>query len=235
MAVLALCGIAGCRGESRTAAPPPTPTPTATPTATATPAPLTDAQRRFADAFIAAANAKDDKAMRKLILPESLACYDKSTEPYLDEWVKRRLRYTIPPDNQVRFLPARRGDRRSRYLKLPARPTEVMLIEFHTAEGKNIRMSRLVRLDNGAYHLVAPCFTGKAAAHFKRAQEKREAALRKAREIYPTLKDPLRSQLVTLIKKGKEHDAIERCMEDLKLDRRTAAAVVEILAGRASP
>jgi hypothetical protein len=205
--------------------------PAAKPPTMASPAPQLSAAQ-LAAAFVNAVNAKDADAMRELILPQSLACYNKETEPYLDHWVRKPFRYTIPADYKASFSAYAVIFRPSRSFKLPERPSGIMEIEFGAPGGERIKLPRFVRQERNGYFLVVPCFTREGEEHFKSAQAKRAASMQKAREAYGKLKDPLRSRLVALLKQGQEGEARSLCMHDLNLDRTTAAHVIEFLTGR---
>jgi hypothetical protein len=224
--------LVGCRGGSSQRVEAPSVEAIATPTATVTPPPLSEAQQQFVSAFIEAANAKNAAAMRKLILPESLACYSKDTEPHLDHWVAKRLRYTIPPDYKVRFASYGGHLRASPFFSTPGRPTDTMEIEFSVEGGRHIKLSEFAVQRGGSYQLFAPCFSAIGVERFKAHQAEREAGMRKAREVYSTLKDPLRARLMALVKEGKRRDALNLCMHELSLDRKTAAYVVDLATGR---
>jgi hypothetical protein len=234
-AMLAVCACAGCRGESKAPAPEATMALTATPSPTPTPAPpLSAAQRRFVDAFVNAVNAKDAAAMRKLVMPEALACYNKDTEPYLQRRLERHLRYTIPPDYKVSFSPFGRALGASPSFTIPAQPTEVMQIEFSGKGGRKVTLPDAVTQEKGGYYLFVPCLTLTGAAHLKARRAKHEASMRKARQAYTRLQEPLRSQLATLLRQGKKSDAVLLCMQNLDVDRRTAIYLLDIIAGRES-
>jgi hypothetical protein len=204
----------------------------ASPSAAASPAAeLTAAQRRFAAAFVSAANAKDAGAMRKLVTPQSLSCYDKDTEPFLDRWIKTRRDRAVSPDYKASFLPYG-GFRRSKFITMPVQPTEMMQIDFATPGGQKMSLFNNVWQENGRYYLVAPCLTAKGAEHFKTDRAKHEERARKAREAYAKLNEPTRSQLADLLKRGKKREAYLLCKRELKVDSSVAIGVLDLVAGR---
>jgi hypothetical protein len=234
-AVLSLITCVGCHGKSAAPGAASSSASAEAPAeATATPAPpLSAAQRQLATAFISAVNAKDAAALRKLVLPEALACYNTDTEGYLDRWVQARLRRPIPSGYKVSFSPYEGGIRSSRVFTIPVQPTERMAIEFSGArQGQNETLANLVVQEKGSYYLFAPCITAEGAERFKAMQAKREASAQEAREAYAKLKDPLRSQLVSLLKEGKKREAFSLCKRSLKISYRTAGYVLQLLEGR---
>ncbi len=204
----------------------------AQPAVAATPAAkLTDAQRQFAAAFVSAANAKDAGAMRKMVIAQSLSCYNKDTEPYLDRWIKTRRDRTVPPDYKVSFSPYG-GFQGSKFIVMPVQPTDMMQIDFVAPGGQKTSLFNTVRWEQGRYYLVAPCLTAKGAEHLKTEQAKHADRSKKAHEAYAKLQDPLRSQLVDLLKKGKKRDAYVLCKRELKLDSGATIEVLNLLQGR---
>jgi hypothetical protein len=68
-----------------------------------TPEPVSPTQKELADSLIAALKSKDLSRLKALIAPQSLECFDKTRQPYLDSWFRRQ--FSIP--NRQR-LPANR-------------------------------------------------------------------------------------------------------------------------------
>src|SRR5437899_9350458 len=72
-----------------------------TPNQSETPEPPSDAQKELADSLVAALNSKDASRLKAPIAPQSLNCFDKGRQPYLDGWVRRQFRVPIGKDYQV--------------------------------------------------------------------------------------------------------------------------------------
>jgi hypothetical protein len=213
-------------------------TPAPTPTSAQAPAPsskLTTAEREFVAAFIAAANARSIDTMRKLVVPEDLACYDKDTRIYLDNWLRRQVRYEIPPDHQVsflRFYGELRRSRRSQGFTAPVQPTAMMILEFTSAGGQKARVGHQVREENGKLYLIAPCPNQEGIEQMRAEKMRRDSKLEKARDLYANLADPLRSQLTSLLKQNDYDHALRLCSRSLKIDGLTARYVLDLVAGR---
>lgn len=227
---LALSAAVGCRTRSSTS--PPTPAVKRT-EPVATPMPLNDAQRSLAEAFIAAVNAKDADAIRNLLVPEALACYNTpDTKAYLDHWLHTQMRLFIPPVHKLKFVPYERGFQPSRLFTVPVQPMERMEIEFEIKPGSSTTLSSLVNEEKGRYYLFLPCVTDAGVQNFKTEQAKHERALKKAQDVYRQLHGPLRAYLESLAKKGRTPAALEECKKKLGIDFRTAGYLLDLLAGR---
>ncbi len=199
---------------------------------TAAPAKLTPAQRQFADAFVKAVNTADTNAMRKLIAPKSLSCLDKSSEAYLEHWLKKQMRFRISEDFRSSFAPLKSGPGTSPPMAgYPVNPTDTMEIKFGAGPDRNITLLHQVTTDNGKFYLIAPCPTAKGLERFAKFEKRRSESRERAQQIYAKLEDPLLTRLRTLIKHGKTGDAIKLCAGSLKVDNMTAADVVALLMG----
>jgi hypothetical protein len=202
-------------------------------TSVATPAPkLTRAQREFAAAFVSASNAKDIDAIRKLVAPEAVACFDKETQPFLDRWLKKQTRFLISTDYEASFARYTGGLQTSPLLTYPAKPTETMEIKFGAGGEQQVTMIRHVRLEKGKYYLVAACLTPEGVDRFRADEKKRDVRIAQAREISSKLQDPLLSQLRTLIKQKKVREALQLLRSNVRVDFLTARDVLLILADR---
>ncbi len=193
---------------------------------------LTPSQREFAAAFVKASNTKDTGAMRQLVAPEVLACFDKETSPFLDRWLERQARLTISTDYQASFSDYKGGIQTSPLLKYPAAPTNTMEVRFGMGRGSTATLIRQVRREKDKYYLVGPCLTAQGVENFRATEKKRAERIEKARAIYSKLEDPLLTQLRTLIKQNKFREAMQLCTKSLKIDNFTARDVLLILAGR---
>jgi hypothetical protein len=226
---LSLSAWIGCRGKSSTPAQPPA----TTEAVAATPMPLNDAQRHLAQAFVAAINAKDAAAVRSLIVPQALACDNsEDAKAFVDKWVHSRLRMTIPPGYKLSFAPYEQGFQPSKLFTPPVQATQRMDIEFDVKPGQGTRLSSLVSEEKGGYYLFLPCITAAGVQNLKSEQARRVASLKKAHEVYGQLKDPQRSQLTELAKKGKTANALQACRQQLGTDFRTSGYLLDLLAGR---
>lgn len=174
--------------------------------------------------------------MRKLVAPEDLACYNNDTRIYLDNWLRRWVRYEIPPDHQLsflRFYGELRRSRRSQGFTAPVQPTATMILEFTSAGGQKARVGHQVREENDKVYLIAPCPNQEGIEQMRAEKKRHDSKLEKARDLYANLGDPLRSQLTSLLKQNEYDDALRLCSRSLKVDGLTARYVLDLLAGRA--
>lgn len=194
---------------------------------------LTHAQQQFVDRFVKAVNARDRKGVRQLVAPKALACFNENNDAYLERWIEKQANFEVQSAYQARFAPLDASTfNNSPYMSFPVLPTHTMDIEFIGHKNLDVTYIRMVALENGKWYLAAPCPTEQGLARFNVREKQRAERRDQAEQIYAKLQDPLLTQLRTLIKQGKESDAMKICAHDLKIKEDMARDVVLLLMGR---
>ena len=196
-----------------------------------TPVPVSPAQKELADNLIVALNSKDTPRLRALIAPKSLACFDKSRQPYLDNWFHRQFRIPIGKDYQltVAKLPPDYSGKSTR-VTFPLAPTHMLMISYdHAGARKTSR--RLIGQQDSQWRLVLGCPTDLTTAKFNRSQQIRALASERAEKLMPQVKEPLTSQIRALAAKGDRMGAAKLCAEQLHTDLLTARELVARVSG----
>ncbi len=180
---------------------------------------------------IVALNSKDTSRLRALIAPKSLACFDKSRQPYLDNWFHRQFRIPIGNDYQltVAKLPPDYSGKSTR-VTFPLAPTHMLMISYDHA-GVHKTSRRLIGQQDSQWRLVLGCPTDLTTAKFNRSQQIRALASERAEKLMPQVKEPLTSQIRALAAKGDRFGAARLCAEQLKTDLLTAREVVARVSG----
>src|SRR6266403_4037443 len=114
-----------------------------------TPEPASAAQKELADSLVAALQSKDTSRLRALIAPQSLSCFDKGRQPYLDDWFRRQFKVPIGKDYQVTVakLPPDMYEKSTR-VKFPLVPTHTLMISHDGAGGRRIYRRLIGQQDN---------------------------------------------------------------------------------------
>ena len=188
-------------------------------------------QLHFADQYVKAINAHDLKALRRLVAPKTLACYNARTEPYLTEWLERQTKDPISNPYTITVEPYEDSEIHSSALfTLPVPPTHQMNITTQSG-GKDVVLGRPIAYQGGRWYETAPCPTDLGMDHL--ADRDQAAAAKQARldALYNGLKDPLLSDLKKLIGENRIKEACEKYCIAQKLDYKTGCAVVKRLAG----
>jgi len=192
---------------------------------------ITPAQRTFAKKYVEAVDAEDSAKMRALIPDDTLKCFDKSKEPFLDAWIQKQFRHQIPANNQLSVM-ALPPDmyKVSKMATYPMRGTHLMAFEFKNPDGSTITLNQMIGEEGGAWYLAVPCPTAAGMNRFAKLQQIRAMSRERAELVYPKVKEPLKSQLLALIAKHDNAGAWKLCAQSLHVDFITAQVVVDKLA-----
>jgi hypothetical protein len=192
---------------------------------------ITPELQAFADKFIQSVQAKDPAKVRALIAPTTLACFDKSKQEFLDDWIEKQFRYQVPKDHRINVssLPPSLF-KPSTIETYPVPGTQ--LLEFHyTIASGTATATQAIGQEDGQWYLTPPCPTAAGMERFAKIQKMRAAGRERAERAYPQLQEPLKSQLLALIAKHQNGNAAKLCMKSLHVDYMTARALVTRLAG----
>jgi hypothetical protein len=191
---------------------------------------ITPEHRALAEKFVQSVNAKDPVKMRALIPPTTLKCFDKSSAPFLDAWIANRFRYQIPNDYRLSITPIPPVMSKSSKLETyPVPGTHLLLFEYSVANNP-VSVTQAIGIEDGNWYLTPPCPTAAGMDRFTKTEAIRAAGRERADRIYPQLRDPLKSQLLALIAKHKNANAMKLSMRTLHIDYITARALVAKLA-----
>jgi len=192
-------------------------------------------QMRFAREYVKAVNSRDLKALRRLIPPKTLACFNERNEVYLTTWLERQFAdpiaepYTVTVEkDEPDQLP------RSALFTLPVVPTHQINITTKIG-GEEVVLGRPIAYQDGRWYETAPCPTDVGMRNFLRKREIAKSKSARADALYAKLKDPLKSDLKKLIQQDKRQEACRRYATAAKVDIQTGCAVVKRLAAESSP
>jgi hypothetical protein len=196
-----------------------------------TPEPPSAAQKEFADSLVAALNSKDTSRLKALIAPQSLACFDKSRQPYLDGWLRRQFRFPIGKDHQVSVakLPPDFSAKATR-VKFPVAPTHALIISYDGA-GALRTYRRLIAEQDNRWRLILGCPTDATMVNFNKSEQIKARVAERADKLIPKVKEPLTSQIRAMVAKGDRMGASKLCAEELHTDLLTAREVVSRVSG----
>jgi hypothetical protein len=193
---------------------------------------LTMSQRTFATAYVRAVTGRDLRQYRRLIHPASLACWRPDNEEIFQDvfsrhqgLVVRDPRITVeslPPTLKLFDFMAKQG------LDYPVRPTHAFYVDLSTATDGRLLAAFSVLLDRSWYE-VLPCPTAEAVVRYREKKAKDTADETKARELAASVRDPLRAELLALLKEGKSVSAMKKYAEVTGVDLAMARRVVKAM------
>ena len=197
-----------------------------------TPAKITPQQREFGERMVAALRKKDREAIKKLVAPKSLACFDDHNNAFLKKWLDKHFRYAIPVHHRLsvsKISPdAPTG---SKYATYPVAPTYVLEIEFDRGEGGSITLNRMLGQQDGKWYEVVPCPTQLGMDRLNKVEPRSNVSNEeRVKQAYAQVKEPLASQIRALLAKNDFANAWKLCAGSLNLDIGTARQVVAKIA-----
>ncbi len=183
----------------------------------------------FVKRYVAAHNAKDVAATRALWHPKSAACITPESAAFYDRDVRVSIRHAIPLDYTFTAKPVGPKDNLpfQGYGVFPIRPTQQVQISYnYGVESSGIIMFWLVQEGTG-WAEDSPCVTPETLQQFKASLPEIMANEEKTKSQVDSLQDPLRSELVALLKQGKPSAAADRYAAATGHDRNMAMFVIE--------
>ena len=192
-------------------------------------APVPPDVKAFAAQYVAAFNSKDLARFKALQLPQSLACITPENEDVYDWLLKAQMRDHVPPHYRVSLVPVSEQNLQAaaNEMSFPVKPEHELHIDYEypeTRDGGTIVL--WIARQNGRWMGDAPCMTDQAIADFRANAAEREKYKKLAEEI----KDPLRSELMAMLRVQKIGEAEERYRKATGADMKTSVLVVNALA-----
>jgi hypothetical protein len=191
------------------------------------------ARQQFAQNYIAAIQSRDPNRLKVLLHPQVLACknfaefFEATKETAMEEQPAPGYRVTFSPltgDSKVPLLPPDK-------FTYPVQPGYQLRIDWNrSADGSSIAsiIQPLAEKD-GTWFLVYPCPNdeGMKFTHerFIEGQEQME----RARTLVSQLQDPLKTELLVLLKQGQKIEAVKKYQSATGADLSTAVQVINAL------
>ena len=185
--------------------------------------------RAFAAQYVAAFNAKDQARVESLYIPESRACITPASRDVYDEILRLQMRDSVPPGYTVSFMAVNQGNLKAvgTLAQFPVPPERELHIDYQYAnsnDGGQIDLY-MVRRD-GRWLSDFPCMTAASLKDFRDDEKDRQHY----KAIAAAIKEPLRSQLLTMLRAHQSGEAATRYQQAQGGDMRNAMLVMNALA-----
>jgi hypothetical protein len=184
--------------------------------------------KAFAAQYVAAFNAKNEARLLSLNLPQSRACITPANKDIYDSLLFMQMRGRIPPSYLLSLMPVNEGNLKAladvEYF--PVKPERELHIDYQypeTNDGGQIVLW-LVR-ENGRWMADFPCMT----AHGIKNYRDNAAAREHYKVLAAAIKEPLRSQLLAMLRAHQTGEAEERYQKATGSDMRTSMLVINAL------
>jgi hypothetical protein len=192
----------------------------------------TPAQQELARKISDAMLNKDYAGIKELIAPSTLKCIGDHQE-FLQDRIKRQLE--LPMSHKftlnVSQLPANIM-KATKYSTYPMPPTHILGIQFVTDDNRDATVNLPIGQEDGKWYEVQPCPTQLGLDRFAKMQHAHQEHLDHAKLAIAKIKDPVKTQLLTLIGQHNDVAAWNLCMKSLHYDFPTCHGVVSLLAGQ---
>jgi hypothetical protein len=174
---------------------------------------------------------KDFAALKVLISPATLKCIGKNQD-YLEDRMKKQFDLPISKDYKLTITKlSTKMIHETKYATYPMLPSHLMGMEFTTGDGNTATVNLVIGQEDGKWYEAQPCPTAAGMERFAKNQKMRLAQHDRSKAAAAQVKDPVKSQLITLIGQRDSVGAWKLCMASLKLDFPTCKGIVSILAG----
>jgi hypothetical protein len=187
----------------------------------------------FVTDYVAAYNAKDAARLLALYGSASRACITSEDRDFYDAALAVMWRDPIPPRYRITVEPVNENNLKAieTFGRFPVKPTRELHIDYQQGEDAGTVIVYMVQ-ENGRWRADQPCATAQTVKQFHA-----DAPARKEREahyqsIADAIDEPLRTQLIDLLREHKTAAAIDRYKAASGQDTQTAMFVMNQLALR---
>lgn len=184
--------------------------------------------KAFAAQYVAAYNSKDETQVLSMDLPQSRACLTPANKDVYSEIARTDMRDSIPPKYILSFLPVNEGNLKAlaSYGYFLVKPERELHIDYQYPDSNDggLLILYLVRRD-GRWTGDFPCMTDHAIKDFRDNAPLREHY----KKLADAIKEPLRSELVAMVRKHQSGEAQTRYRTATGCDMKTAVLVINAL------
>lgn len=184
--------------------------------------------KAFAAQYVAAYNSKNEPRVLAMNLPQSMTCITTANKDVYDEIARKDMRDSIPPGYLLSFTPVNEGNLKALasqgyFLVKPERELHIDYQYPNSDDGGQIIL--YLARQNGRWMGDFPCMTAQGIKDFRDSAPLREHYSKLASAI----KEPLRSELLAMLRKHQSGEASTRYQKAAGCDMRTAMLVINAL------
>jgi hypothetical protein len=186
--------------------------------------------RAFAARYVAAINARDAAGIRALYSAKSLACITPQNRDYYDALMPVHATDRVPPGYTISLLPVNENNVKglAAYATFPVKPLNELHIDYQQGEQGGQVIIYLVR-ENGRWVADFPCATEAALKQYHDDAPERKALEAHYQALADAIQQPLRNELIALLRDHKNSTAITRYQQASKQDIKTSMFVIHDL------
>jgi hypothetical protein len=190
--------------------------------------------KAFAAHYVAAMNAKDVARLLTFYHPKSAACITPETKDYYDGAMKVSVSESIPPNYTFSVMAVNEGNLKAieSMARFPVKPTSEMHIDYQQGDDVGSVVLWLAQ-ENGRWFADQPCATEQTLKEFRDGAAARQEAMAHYKSLADGIKDPLRSELIAMLRKHETGSATDRYHEASGQDMKTSMFVINELKAQA--
>ena len=186
--------------------------------------------KNFVTQFVAATNSMDIARQRSFLYPKSLACITSENKDYYDAMAKH-TRDPIPPNYKFSLMAVNEGNLKALESMgeiWTVKPAQELHIDYQQGDDVGGYVVYLIR-ENGRWFYDYPCATDAAIKEYRDNAAANEAALVHYKALASEIKEPLRSELLDLLRAHKTGTATDRYHQATGEDYKTSMYVMNAL------
>lgn len=191
-------------------------------------APVPPDVKAFAAQYVSAFNSKDAARLESLNLPQSRACITPATKDIYDWVLAKQMRDPVPANYMLSWMPVNESNLKALAAieYFPVKPENELHIDYQYPE-TNDGGQLVIWLVHQNGHWVGdfPCMTEHGIKNFR----DNAAAREHYRTIAAAIKEPLRSELLTMLRAHQTGEAEIRYQKVTGCDTRTSMLVINAL------
>jgi hypothetical protein len=184
----------------------------------------------FAARYVAAINAKDAASLRALWAPESRACVTPQNKDFYDFMTGAQFREAIPASYMALLVPINENNLKALAdtVRFPVKPSQELHIDSQQGEDVSSIVLWLIE-ENGRWLADFPCPTDQATKQFHEDAPARAQRDARFKALATGIKEPLRSELIGLLRNHETARASTRYQQATGQDIQTSMLVIEAL------
>jgi hypothetical protein len=188
---------------------------------------LPEDARVFAARYVAAINARDAKGILAMYNAKSLACITPQTKDFYDAVIPVHASDRVPADYRISLLPVNEGNVKALAdsQTFPVKPLNELHIDYQQGEESGTVILYLVR-ENGRWVGDFPCATEAALKQYRDQAPQRKEFEAHCKALADGIQQPLRNELIALLRDHKRSTALDRYRAASGQDFRTAVFVI---------
>lgn len=190
--------------------------------------------KAFAAQYVAAMNAKDVARVLTFFHPKSVACITPDTKDYYDGAMKVSVSESIPANYTFSVMAVNEDNLKAieSMARFPVKPTSELHIDYQQGDDAGSVVLWLAR-ENGRWFADQPCATEQTLKEFRDGAAARKEAMARYKSLADSIKDPLRSDLIAMLRKHETGSATDRYHKASGQDMKTSMFVINELKAEA--